>query len=121
MELVVMPVSCQGSVQAQGGVRPREGAVQAQEDPAVHNASSGARLLGEQNHGLEQKVPVGEGVPDGVGAGGHGLVQAPPLAHLELQGGGHQEVLAGCPAWPWPNRPGCEGGGWSGLLPSTPW
>ena len=30
VELVVMPVSCQGGVQAQGGVRPREGGVQAQ-------------------------------------------------------------------------------------------
>ena len=26
----------------------------------------------------------------GLGAGGHGWVQAPPLAHLGLQGGGQQ-------------------------------
>ena len=52
------------------------------------------------------------------GAGGHGLVQAPPHAYLELQGGGQQESLAGCPAWPWPFCPWCGGGGCSELQES---
>ena len=55
-----------------------------------------------------------------VGAGDL-AVQAPPLAHQELLGEGRQGGLAGDPAWPWPCHPGCEDGGWLGLLLPIPW
>ena len=82
---------------------------------AVHPASSGARLCNDQRHGLGHQVHIGEGVAEGGSAAGHGLVRAAPShAHPELQGDCHQEVNAGVPAWPWPGRPWCGGGGWSG-------
>ena len=80
------------------------------QQPAV---SSEARPGDGQHLKLEMKVHGGGGAAAGVegGSGGQEWVQAPPLAHLELQGRGRQEGLAGYPEEPCSCPPGCGSGG----------